>query len=37
MINFEEARLKEIPAIANFSIPEADVSRFDVLMGVSNG
>jgi len=37
VIKIEEAGVREIPAIANFSIPEADVSRFDVLMEVSNG
>ncbi len=37
IINIEEAKTSQIPAIANFSIPEADVSRFDVLMEVSNG
>jgi transposase len=37
IVNIEEAKTKEIPAIANFSIPEADVNRFDILMEVSNG
>lgn len=37
LTDIEEAGLTTIPAIANFSIPEADVSRFDVLMEVSNG
>ncbi len=37
IINFEEARVTHIPAIANFSIPEADVDRFDALMEVANG
>jgi transposase len=37
IINFEEARTAHIAAIANFSIPEADVSRFDALMEVVNG
>jgi transposase len=37
IINIEEAGLSHIPAIANFSIPEADVNRFDALMEVSNG
>ncbi|MAZ46926.1 MAG: IS21 family transposase [Bdellovibrionota bacterium] len=37
IINFEEAKVAHIAAIANFSIPEADVSRFDALMEVVNG
>ena len=37
LINFEEAKTAHIAAIANFSIPEADVDRFDALMEVANG
>jgi transposase len=37
VISIEEARISDIPAIADFSIPEADVGRFDVLMEVSIG
>ena len=37
IINFEEAKTAHIAAIANFSIPEADVDRFDALMEVANG
>lgn len=33
----ESAMTGHIAAIANFSIPEADVNRFDVLMEVANG
>ena len=33
----ESAMTAHIAAIANFSIPEADVDRFDVLMEVANG
>jgi transposase len=37
VINIEDALITKIAAIANFSIPEADVSRFDILMEISNG
>jgi transposase len=37
IISFEEATTTHIAAIANFSIPEADVDRFDLLMEVCNG
>lgn len=37
IISFEEATTCHIAAIANFSIPEADVDRFDALMEVVNG
>lgn len=37
IVSIEEASITSISAIANFSIPEADVSQFDLLMGVSNG
>jgi hypothetical protein len=33
----ESATTAHIAAIANFSIPEADVDRFDALMEVANG
>ena len=33
----ESAATTHIAAIANFSIPEADVDRFDALMEVANG
>jgi transposase len=36
-INLEIASTSHIAAIANFSIPEADVNRFDILMEVANG
>jgi hypothetical protein len=35
--NPESATTAHIAAIANFSIPEADVDRFDALMEVANG
>jgi transposase len=35
--SLESATTAHIAAIANFSIPEADVDRFDVLMEVANG
>lgn len=37
IISIAEATTAHIPAITNFSIPEADVDRFDILMEVSNG
>lgn len=37
IINLEDAKTAHIAAIADFSIPEADVSRFDALMEVVNG
>ncbi len=37
VVSIEEATTAHIPAIANFSIPEADVDRFDILMEVCNG
>ena len=37
VLNLETALTSHIAAIANFSIPEANVDRFDVLMEVANG
>lgn len=37
IVSIEEAAVSRISAIANFSIPEADVSQFDALMEVCNG